>query len=260
MIRPAEPRDYDAFTRLFAELGIPDPVPTRERFRDAMVPQLRVAARDDDVVGFCSWRPYGTLAHVVQLAVDPAMRGQRIGELLLLDVRELALAAGCTRWYLNVKRDNTSAIRLYERVGFEFEFESVLFKLPWSCVPTRAVQGQLAEPADDPVIAEKFGVPPERLALFRAKGARGLFHLVTLRDGAEITGFASFDPDFPGAAVFRTARPELAAELLAAMRAYALPAFDFVRVAVEGDALLVAAMVELGAEIVFEMLRLSGPL
>jgi GNAT superfamily N-acetyltransferase len=260
VIRPATPDDYDAFVRLFAEFGIPDPVPTRERFVETMTPQIRVAVREGAVVGFCSWRPYGTLVHVVQLAVDPAMRGQRIGEQLLLDVRALALTAGCTRWYLNVKRDNTSAIKLYERVGFRRELESVSLVIPWSCVPPHEVTGGLAEPADDPVIAERFAVPPERIAMFRAKSTRGLFHLVLLREAAQLAGFAAFDPEFPGAAVFRTARPELGVDLLAQMRAYALPAFDFVRVAVEGDPALAAALVALGAEVAFEMLRLSGPL
>ena len=257
MIRPGEPRDYDAFTRLFAAFGIPDPVPTRERFVETLIPQIRVAVRDDQVVGFCSWRPYGTLVHVVQLAVAPTMRGQRIGEQLLLDVRARALAAGCTRWYLNVKRDNASAIKLYERVGFRFEFESVAFKVPWRCVRPQVVRSRLAERSDDPVIAMTLDVPLERIAQFRT---RNLLHLVTLRDGDAITGFAAFDPELPGTVVFRAARPELAAAVLEAMRPYALPAFDFVRVAIEGNAPLAAAMIELGAELVFELLRLAGPL
>ena len=235
-------------------------MPTRERFVETMLPQIRVAVRDGAVVGFCSWRPYGPLVHVVQLAVDPARRGQRIGEQLLLDVRELALAAGCTRWYLNVKRDNVSAIRLYERVGFCRELESFAFKIAWSCVPPHPVGGGLVEPAEDAVVAERFAVPLERLAMFRTKGTRGRFHLVALRDGAELAGIAAFDPDFPGAAVFRTVRPALAVDLLEAMRPYALPAFDFVRATVEGDRPLADALIALGAELTFELLRLSGPL
>ncbi len=260
MIRPAEPDDYEAYTRLFAELAIPDPVPTRERFVDSLLPRLSVAVRDGAVVGFCSWRPYGPLAHVVQIAVDRAVRGQRIGEQLLSHVRGLAIAAGCTRWYLNVKRDNTSAIKLYERVGLRRELESVVVSIAWRCLSPHPVTGGLLEPSEDAVAAERFAVPPERLAMWRSQGARGRFHLVALRDGDEITGIAAFDPDFPGAAMFRAVRPALAADLLEAMRPFALPAFDFVRATVEGDRPLADALIALGAETLFELHRLSAPL
>ena len=51
----------------------------------------------------------------------------------------------------------------------------------------------------------------------------------------------------------------LAASLLAAMRAYADPAVDHVRITVEGDRALADAAVALGAEVAFEMLRLAAP-
>jgi GNAT superfamily N-acetyltransferase len=257
MIRAAAPADYEVFTRLFADFGIPDPVPTRERFVESLAPQIRVAERDGAMVGFCSWRAYGPLAHVVQLAVDPVRRGQRIGEQLLLHVRELALAAGCTRWYLNVKRDNLSAIKLYERVGFRHELESAVVKIAWSCVPPHPVNGGRVEPAEDAMVAERFAVPLERLATFRT---RARLHLVALREGAELTGFAAFDPEFPGAMVFRILRPALAADLLEAMRPWALPDQDFVHVTLEGDRPATEVLRALGAELMFEILRLSAPL
>src|SRR5436190_15733442 len=119
VIRGARRDDHAAFTRLSEDLGVPDPPPSPDRFAAAIVPQMWVAcgAHDDDMVGFVTWRPYGATAHVIQLVVDSRMRGQRIGERLLEHVRREAKAAGCTRWYLNVKRDNTAALRLYERVG-----------------------------------------------------------------------------------------------------------------------------------------------
>jgi GNAT superfamily N-acetyltransferase len=258
-IRPARDDDYQAYTRLFAEFEIPDPVPTRERFVEQIAPQIHVAVRTGEVVGFISARPYGELVHVVQLAVDRSVRGQRIGEQLLEHVRSLAKAAGCTRWYLNVKRDNAPAIKLYERVGFRFELESVAMKIAWSCIPPHAVHGGLADPAEDAVIASTFELPRERVEMFRTKSTRSRFHLVTLRDPA-LVGFAAFDPDFPGAATFRTTRPELAADLLEAMRAYARADVDYTHLTVEGDRALVDAVLALGAEVTFEILRLSAPL
>ena len=262
-IRAATPDDYDAYVALFNELGIPDPVPTRERFIAAQVPVMRVATDDAAVIGYVTWRQYGTLVHVVQLAVDRARRGRRIGEQLLEYVRGEARAAGCDRWYLNVKRDNPPAHRLYARVGLRQELEAHVMKLAWANVPSAATPGDLADPSEDAAIAARFGLPVERLSTFRA---RGNYLSVVVRDrepfgrGRDILGFAAYDPTFPGAAVFCATRPDLAGALLDAMRAWADPRFDFVRVTVEGNPPLAEAVLAMGAELVFEILRLSSPL
>ncbi len=260
-LRPGRASDHGAFSRLFAELGVHDPVPGPERFAQTLVPLLTVAYRgdrDDDVIGYLTWRAYGATAHVVQLAVDPAVRGQRVGEQLLEHARGLARAAGCTRWYLNVKRDNAPALRLYERVGLGVEFESVAMKLAWDRVPRVEVRERLAAPDEDDAIAATFGLPAERITAFRDRGS---YKLVTLRDDRDaITGFAAFDPSFPGAATFCALHADLAVPLLEAMRHYADPAFDFVRVTVEGNRPLADAALAIGAELTFELLRLSAPL
>jgi ribosomal protein S18 acetylase RimI-like enzyme len=259
-IRNARPEDYTAYVRLFAELGVPDPVPSAARFAETIASQMRVAYRaeaEDDVVGYVTWRPYGAVAHVIQIAVDPGVRGQRVGERLLEHVRGEAKAAGCTRWYLNVKRDNAPALRLYDRVGLRLELESFAMKVAWANVRKLDAVHRLATPDEDAAIASAFRLPAERVAMFRS---RGNFKLVTLRDEADaLLGFAAFDPSFPGAATFSTVRPELGAALLAAMRAYADPAIDFVRVTVEGDRALADTVLALGAELTFELLRLSSP-
>jgi RimJ/RimL family protein N-acetyltransferase len=51
----------------------------------------------------------------------PAWRGQRIGERLLQACLDKARAKGLTRVQLHVRADNTRAIRLYERLGFDTE-------------------------------------------------------------------------------------------------------------------------------------------
>lgn len=255
-IRAATADDYDAYVSLFNELGIPDPVPTRERFVEAQVPVMRVAVDGAAVVGYVTWRPYGKLVHVVQLAVDPERRGQRIGEQLLEHVRGEARSAGCERWYLNVKRDNPPAHRLYERVGLRLELEAHAMRLAWDKAPRVSVKGGLADPAEDAAIAAHFGLPVERLTTFRERGG---FQLVVVRD-PDVVAFAVYAPAFPGAAVFCADRPELAPALLEAMRACADPRYDYVRVTVEGNPPLAEAVLALGAELTFEILRLSSPL
>ena len=259
VIRPARPDDYPVYERLHGELGVPDPVPAADAFAETIVPRMWVACEPaETVVGYVTWRQYGPLAHVMHLVVDPAVRGKRIGEELLHHARDRAKAAGCTRWYLNVKRDNTSALRLYERCGLQLELEAFAMKLAWSNVPRATVHERLvdASDAEDATIAALFNVPADRIASFRARGS---FRLVTLRDRADaILGFAAFSPSFPGAATFCARRPDLAVPLLEAMRHHADPQFDFVRVTIEGDRPLADAILALGGELTFEILRLSA--
>ena len=260
MLRPARPDDYDAVVRLIAELGVPDPVPARDEWIARSMPLVTVAcgAGDDAVIGYLSWRQYGALAHVMHVSVDPAARGRRVGEKLLLHARDAAKAAGCTRWYLNVKRDNTPALKLYDRCGLAIELESFALTLPWANVPHATVAHRLVDDSDaeDRAIEQLFNVPADRVASFRARGS---FRLVTLRgEDDSLLGFAAFSPAFPGAATFCTRSPDLAVSLLEAMRAYADPQFDYVRVTIEGDRALADAVLALGAELMFEILRLSA--
>lgn len=255
-IRSARDDDYSHFVRLFGELAIPDPLPSAERFAAAIVPLMSVALLDGDVVGFVTWRRYSEIAHVMQLAVDRHVRGQRIGQRLLEHARDAARAAGCTRWYLNVKRENTSAIRLYERCGLAFELEATVLKLDWARIPR--VEGVVEELAtDEAEIATRFDLPLDRIKMF---SARGTMRMIVLRDEAgALIAFAPFDPTFPGTPMLHAARPELAPALVEAIRHHADPQFDFVRLCIEGDRALTDALKAMGGELVFEILRLSAP-
>jgi GNAT superfamily N-acetyltransferase len=257
-IRAARADDYADFTRLFAELEIPDPLPTPDRFVASIVPVMSVATLDDQVVGFVTWRQYGDLAHVMQVAVDRHVRGQRIGQQLLDHARAAARTAGCTRWYLNVKRDNTSAIRLYTRCGLTLELESTLLKLEWARAPrVDAVNASLATADEDAEIAARFNLPLERIQMFRG---RPTFRMITLRDAAgTLIAFAPFDPTFPGTPTLCAASPDLAPVLVEAIRLHADSQFDFVRLCIEGNRALTDALMSLGAEVMFEILRLSAP-
>lgn len=77
-------------------------------------------ARDGDrrVIGFCSfWRVADEL-HINNLAVMPDLRQRGIGTALLARVLDQAPALGASRAYLEVRRSNDAAKRLYERFGF----------------------------------------------------------------------------------------------------------------------------------------------
>lgn len=92
----------------------------------AALPQaFSVMARDGDepiglvncIEGFSTFacRPLVNVHDVVVLA---SHRGQRVGELMLAKVEELARARGACKLTLEVLEGNASAVRLYERSGF----------------------------------------------------------------------------------------------------------------------------------------------
>jgi len=257
--RAATAADYPAYVRLFGQLGTPDPLPAAEYFAAEIVPRMLVAG-EPEVVGYAMWRSYGATAHVVHLAVDEGARRRGVGRVLMDCVRAAAIAGGCMRWYLNVKRDNAPAIRLYEACGMRTESESWAIRITWDAAGRLARGGAApAEvgPADDAAIAARFGLDAARVAQFRT---RPRYLAVAIRDGAELAGYAAFDPTFPGAAPFCVVRPELAGDLLAACRAHARSDLDFIRLAIEGDRALAERLLTAGAELTFEILRLSGTL
>lgn len=258
--RAANAADYSSFARLFPELRIDDPLPTDERFGRHMLPRVLLLCEGDETLGYAFWQVYGSTAHVVQVVVDPRVRGQGGGRVLLDAVRAAVTREACTRWYLNVKRDNVPALRLYERCGLRSEHAIWALRISWAQVDALAgVSNAVActsRPDDDAAIAERFRLDRERLPLLRARPGTTL---VALREEGAVVAFAAFDPAFPGAYPFRLARTQLARPLLDACRPHAdLARFDFVRVNVEGDAPLKDTLCAVGAEISFALVQMGA--
>jgi putative acetyltransferase len=78
-----------------------------------------VAERQGVVMGTASAVPKGTALYVRSVAVHPGVRGQRIGQALMRQVEDYAVAEGFRRMFLSTTPFLTSAIRLYERLGFQ---------------------------------------------------------------------------------------------------------------------------------------------
>jgi GNAT superfamily N-acetyltransferase len=267
--RRATVADHAAIGRLFRELGVPDPPPDAAELAERMLPRVIAACRGEEVVGYAHWRIYGATAHVVHVVAAPDVRRTGVGRALLEAVREAVAAESCTRWYLNVKRDNAPARRLYEQYGMAVERESWAIRIGWAQVDTLAAEGAAhgagagaytPGPDEDAAIAARFEIDGYRLASLRARPGMAM---IALRDddGGEHLGCAAFDPRFPGAAVFCAARPGLLRPLLDACRAHAdLARFNFVRLVIDRDRALVDALVDAGAEITLELLQLGASL
>ncbi|WP_327754162.1 GNAT family N-acetyltransferase [Sphingobium sp. SJ10-10] len=80
---------------------------------------LTIARIDAAPLGFALVRSVLDECELLLLAVSPLWRGRGIGEALLLDSLRTARKRGITSMNLEVRASNT-AIRLYEKAGFEY--------------------------------------------------------------------------------------------------------------------------------------------
>jgi ribosomal protein S18 acetylase RimI-like enzyme len=261
LARRAEAADYDTFTRLFPELGAPDPIPERAQWVADMLPDTLILEHEGAAVGYSWAKAFGAAAHIYHVVVAKASRGLGAGRVLMVAIAEQLRDAGATSWALNVRIDNVPARRLYERFGFRTMYRSTAVELPWAGVaalPRDAVvpSAHLVEPSEDEALETRFSVMRGRLADYRERRRV----ILALTEGREPVGLASFDPSFPGAFPFKVARPGLAAALLDAMRPQARPGDTFVRLMAENDEPLADALRAAGAHVRLETFHMEGEL
>ncbi len=70
------------------------------------------------------------VTHITQLCVWPGARRQGLGWQLLLQARVALCRSGCQAWSLTVSAENSAALRLYERFGFDTlrEFDAYVWE------------------------------------------------------------------------------------------------------------------------------------
>lgn len=76
---------------------------------------------DAPVIGFCACWVILDELHINSLAIADRWRRQGLASHLLREVFRDALGAGATQATLEVRRSNTAALALYERLGFACE-------------------------------------------------------------------------------------------------------------------------------------------
>lgn len=88
-----------------------------------------------DALGFTQLYPtFASLAQAPSwilndLYVEPRARGRGVGEALLEAARQLALANGAAELMLQTARDNLTAQRLYEKLGWKRDDEFLVYTL-----------------------------------------------------------------------------------------------------------------------------------
>lgn len=263
--RSARPDDYPHFVRLSKELGSGDPLPEGERWIAEVMPTTLVFEDGDQVVGYTFVQPLERTGYVRHVVLGPTHRTRGLGKVVLAAAADFLRAHGCVDWCLNVRPSNTPAVRLYERCGMRPQFSSQSIKLPWSIVrelPRVAggLTARIIEAEDDVAVETTFDLPRGQLASHRARAGRVLVGLRSREARSPWVAVASFDPRFPGAALFRVQHPELAGPLLEAFRPAALPEHDHLRVMVEADEALAGLLFQHGGELIYDITRMAGPL
>ena len=258
MIRGATAADYEGFATLFRELGDPGPTPSPHRWTTDLVRSTLVADRDGTVAGYIDFYALSEVGHVRNLVVAPAARNTGVGADLMRAAAERLRAHGIREWHLNVKHDNTPAVRLYEKLGMQVEHRSTVFRVPWAiadALPHDPATASDVSPADDDDIERALGLLSGRIAMLRR--SRGI--LIQLRgDDLAAVGFAAFARGI-GASPFRVARPALVGSLLAAIRSHAEGA-PHVEIVLEDCPPCSRLLARAGAEVRLELLHYRGSL
>jgi ribosomal protein S18 acetylase RimI-like enzyme len=111
---------FAEYEPLYTREGFAATTPASEQVRERIEEgPVWVALDGEAVVGTVSVVPKGESLYVRGMAVAPAARGRRIGELLLRRVEDFASAHGFTRLFLSTTPFLGPAIGLYERHGFK---------------------------------------------------------------------------------------------------------------------------------------------
>jgi ribosomal-protein-alanine N-acetyltransferase len=74
---------------------------------------------DSGIIGHCIFMPGVDEIHLLNITVLPTYRRQQIATRVLRTIEPLAVQSGLTRTFLEVRVSNVSAIKLYEKCGYE---------------------------------------------------------------------------------------------------------------------------------------------
>lgn len=265
--RPATPKDHDAFARLFAELGLDDPVPDARTWSSTwMTDSLFVEDDTGEIAGYGWGQVLGAIGYVRHVITAANRRREGVGMFVMNALRRRFVDAGCTSWRLNVITDNHGAIALYERCGMSELFKTTVLRLDW-CVVRRIAPGERPGgptieirdlgPEEEDGIAVRCGIESGLLPKLRREADAVV---VGAFDGDRPIGVLRFDPAFPGARPVRADDPGVAAAMLAAVAERLPPGSKPFQIVVEDDARLASALEIAGADVRMRLALMEGRL
>jgi len=140
-IRLAKLDDAEALAKLADQLGYPSTVEQVRRRFEALAEKsdenaVFIAEANGKILGWVHVHLYSLLVddpetEIGGLVVDEAVRGQRIGELLMQATEAWTLEKGCSSVYLRSNVIRTRAHEFYKRIGYtiiksQYAFRKVL--------------------------------------------------------------------------------------------------------------------------------------
>ncbi|HVR01745.1 MAG TPA: GNAT family N-acetyltransferase [Polyangia bacterium] len=260
VIRRASAADYPAFTRLFPQLGVDEPLPGADAWASAYVPFTLIAAEGADVLGYCYTQELDDTGYVRNVVVAPSARRRGVARALMEATAWHLRAQGKAYWRLNVGPRNAAALALYESLGLRTLYASRALRVPWqsaTSLPASRAQVHGLPPARDEELEREFALPRGQLA--HARGVGRLVLAAAPSDDARSLGLAVFSPAFPGAFPFRAREDAAVRSLVEAMHTH-VPACPHVNLVIDDDEPLVRLLVAAGAEVRGDFLHLAAPL
>ncbi|HET6893223.1 MAG TPA: GNAT family N-acetyltransferase [Pyrinomonadaceae bacterium] len=111
---------FAEYRSLYTDQGFAATTPTSDRVQSRMLEgPIWIALQDGAVVGTGSVVLRGEELYIRGMAVLPSARGLHLGERLLKQAEDFALAHHCKRLVLSTTPFLLRAIRLYEQAGFK---------------------------------------------------------------------------------------------------------------------------------------------
>jgi GNAT superfamily N-acetyltransferase len=258
-VRPATPGDYALYARAFAELGVPDPPTPRERWLRDYLPTTLFFEEHGRFVAYAFFQTLDETGYVRNMVVEPSARGRGIARAVMLELRRRFVAAGCVQWCLNVKPNNSAAIRVYESSGLRAAYHSRAWRVSSAVVsrlpaPSPAWNVELLLEDEDSAVETAFGI--ER-GLIASRRKSPEVHVFGLRDSGRILGLACYDVE-RSARPFAAESPAVARALLEAM--LPLAAGGPLLVVPNANAELDRALAGARADVLLEFVHYSGSL
>jgi ribosomal protein S18 acetylase RimI-like enzyme len=266
VLRPGRPEDHAVFVRLFAELGVDDPPPPPPVWESELAPLTLFVEGPGGILGYAATEPMGQVGYVGQLVVAPSARGQGLGRWMMEQLGERLREQGCSHWVLNVKRDNTPALRLYASVGMKPTRQAVALRLTRARVDAlpaapAGLRMVPVAPGDVEPLTEAFRMIPNKLARYATKASHQLSRLERA-DGAPTPPLGLMDQRAAGQVLFPffAVSPGHARALLETAFTRLPAGVTELTAVVTDDAPLEALLREAGAEVRHETYELRGRL
>jgi len=115
-MRDMKKEDLDAVVGIESR-AFTDPWP-KQAFEDIISMRSWVLEVDDSLCGYILYHKVLDEAMVLNFAIDPCLQGLGYGDYLLKHSLDKLAAEGCCHFYLDVRKSNQIALKLYTKHGF----------------------------------------------------------------------------------------------------------------------------------------------